>query len=120
MRAGVNRVATVAMVTAWRWAQWRRKDATIPWVLRKQDPARMETVLYVTLEVLRSVGLLAQPFMPRAAETQVPLLDGNDQVAGHLCAMTFTPQGPVVGPDFSSGFELGHTGDWSDRWGAGQ
>ena len=35
-----------------------------PWVLRKQDPARMGTVLYVTAEVLRAIGILAQPFVP--------------------------------------------------------
>ena len=36
-------------------------------MLRKQDPARMATVLYVTAEVLRAVGILAQPFVPDAA-----------------------------------------------------
>ena len=35
-----------------------------PWVLRKQDPARMGTVLYVTAELLRTVGILVQPFVP--------------------------------------------------------
>ncbi|GAA1877069.1 methionine--tRNA ligase [Paeniglutamicibacter psychrophenolicus] len=38
-----------------------------PWVLRKTDLARMETVLYVTLEVVRRVALLIQPVMPGAA-----------------------------------------------------
>jgi len=35
-----------------------------PWVLRKTDPERMATVLYVTAEVLRIVALLVQPIMP--------------------------------------------------------
>ncbi len=35
-----------------------------PWVLRKTDPARMATVLYVTIEVVRIVGLLVQPSCP--------------------------------------------------------
>jgi methionyl-tRNA synthetase len=39
-----------------------------PWALRKTDPARMGTVLYVTAEVLRQVALLAAPFTPVAAE----------------------------------------------------
>jgi methionyl-tRNA synthetase len=43
-----------------------------PWVLRKTDPARMATVLYVTAEVLRQVAILAQPAIPAAA---VRLLD---------------------------------------------
>jgi methionyl-tRNA synthetase len=45
-----------------------------PWVLRKTDPARMETVLYVTAEVLRAVGILAQPFVPTAAAKLLDLL----------------------------------------------
>ncbi|MGC0362754.1 methionyl-tRNA synthetase [Rhodococcus sp. 27YEA15] len=49
-----------------------------PWVLRKTDPARMATVLYVTLEVVRIVGLLVQPVMPAAAAKILDLL-GQDE-----------------------------------------
>ena len=45
-----------------------------PWVLRKSDPARMNTVLYVTAEVLLAVGILAQPFVPTAAAKLLDLL----------------------------------------------
>jgi methionyl-tRNA synthetase len=45
-----------------------------PWALRKTDPARMAGVLYVTAEVLRAVGILAQPFMPKAAAELLDLL----------------------------------------------
>jgi methionyl-tRNA synthetase len=45
-----------------------------PWILRKQDPARMATVLYVTAEVLREVGIMAQPFVPQAAAQLLDLL----------------------------------------------
>src|SRR6187431_543800 len=38
-----------------------------PWALAKTDPARQGTVLYVTAEVLRQVGILCQPFMPASA-----------------------------------------------------
>jgi methionyl-tRNA synthetase len=38
-----------------------------PWALKKTDPARMATVLYVTAEILRIVGLLIQPYVPAAA-----------------------------------------------------
>ncbi|MEO1199784.1 MAG: methionine--tRNA ligase [Pseudomonadota bacterium] len=37
-----------------------------PWALRKTDPERMRTVLYVTVDVLRQIGLLIQPVMPDA------------------------------------------------------
>ncbi|MCA1365800.1 methionine--tRNA ligase [Bradyrhizobium sp. BRP14] len=38
-----------------------------PWALKKTDPARMATVLYVTAEVVRQVAVLLQPFMPESA-----------------------------------------------------
>ena len=41
-------------------------DEQAPWALRKTDPARMETVLYVLAEVLRHLAILVQPFMPDA------------------------------------------------------
>ena len=37
-----------------------------PWALRKTDPERMGTVLYVTAEALRQIAVLALPVMPEA------------------------------------------------------
>jgi len=55
-------------------AQWevvgeanRYVDAQAPWTLRKTDPARMATVLYVLAETLRHLAILIQPVMPDAA-----------------------------------------------------
>ncbi|MGE0241511.1 MAG: methionine--tRNA ligase, partial [Parvibaculaceae bacterium] len=45
-----------------------------PWALRKTDPERMGTVLYVTAEILRQVGILAQPYMPVSAGKLLDLL----------------------------------------------
>ncbi|WP_136088645.1 methionine--tRNA ligase [Auritidibacter ignavus] len=45
-----------------------------PWVLRKADPERMKTVLWVTLEVVRQVALLIQPVMPDSATQLLTLL----------------------------------------------
>jgi methionyl-tRNA synthetase len=45
-----------------------------PWVLRKSDPARMATVLYVTLEALRQFAILVQPATPDAAGKLLDLL----------------------------------------------
>ncbi len=39
-------------------------DEQAPWALRKTDPARMGTVLYVLVDVIRRVALLLQPVMP--------------------------------------------------------
>jgi methionyl-tRNA synthetase len=46
-----------------------------PWALKKTDPAKMETVLYVTAEVLRMVGVLIQPVMPQAASKLLEVLN---------------------------------------------
>lgn len=35
-----------------------------PWAKRKTDFARMETILYVTVEVVRQIAILAQPAIP--------------------------------------------------------
>jgi methionyl-tRNA synthetase len=45
-----------------------------PWILRKKDPGRMGTVLYVTAEVLRAIGIVAQPYIPTAADKLLDLL----------------------------------------------
>lgn len=42
-------------------------DDMAPWSLKKTDTARMETVLYVILEVLRHVAILYQPVIPASA-----------------------------------------------------
>ncbi|MCX8997660.1 methionine--tRNA ligase [Rhizobiaceae bacterium BDR2-2] len=38
-----------------------------PWALKKTDPVRMGTVLYVTAEVVRQIAILLQPIMPDSA-----------------------------------------------------
>ena len=45
-----------------------------PWALKKTDPARMETVLWVTAEAVRRVGILVQPTMPGSAGRLLDLL----------------------------------------------
>jgi methionyl-tRNA synthetase len=42
----------------------RYVDDQAPWRLKKEDPARMATVLYVLAEVIRSLFILIQPFVP--------------------------------------------------------
>ena len=45
-----------------------------PWTKRKTDPARMATILYVTAEVLRVIGIFVQPFMPAKMDELLDLL----------------------------------------------
>jgi methionyl-tRNA synthetase len=53
-------------------------SAQQPWVLRKTDPERMATVLYVTLEVVRQVTILVQPVMPDSAAKLLDLLGARE------------------------------------------
>jgi len=48
--------------------------AAAPWELRKTDPERMATVLWVTAEIVRQAAILAQPFVPAGAEKLLDLL----------------------------------------------
>ncbi|RLQ87866.1 methionine--tRNA ligase [Notoacmeibacter ruber] len=45
-----------------------------PWALKKNDPDRMESVLWTTAETLRILAILAQPVIPEAAGKLLELL----------------------------------------------
>ena len=42
-------------------------DQQAPWTLKKEDPDRMNTVLYLLAEAIRQLALISQPFVPKAA-----------------------------------------------------
>jgi methionyl-tRNA synthetase len=46
----------------------RYVDEMAPWALARTDPARMRTVLYTLVEVIRHLAILVQPFVPGSAE----------------------------------------------------
>ena len=79
-----------------------------PWILRKQDPARMATVLYVTAEALRAIGIATLPFIPEAAGKLLDLLgiDPPDRVfakvdaAGRLRPGTALPAPSAIFPRY--------------------
>jgi methionyl-tRNA synthetase len=68
-----------------------------PWVLRKTDVERMNTVLYVTLEVLRIVAILAQPVMPTATAALLETLGQPEGEARQFSA---------IGTPLAAGTEL--------------
>ena len=59
-----------------------------PWAHKKTDPARMETILYVTAEVTRQIAILVQAVMP---ESGAKLLD---QLGVSSDARDFAALGP--------------------------
>ena len=74
-------------------------DAQAPWKLKKEDPPRMATVLYVLGETIRQLAVLTQPFMPQASNV---LLDQLSQGADQR---DFAAAGPDAQP-LESGLEL--------------
>ncbi len=48
--------------------------AEAPWAKRKTDFKRMETILYVTAEVVRQVAILSSAVMPQATARLLDLL----------------------------------------------
>lgn len=55
-----------------------------PWKLKKTDPARMETVLYVTIEIVRQVAILLQPVLPQAMTSLLNILGVGEGTARHF------------------------------------
>jgi methionyl-tRNA synthetase len=60
-----------------------------PWAHKKTNPKRMETILYVTAEVLRQIGILVQPVMPGSAAKLL------DQLGLPKDARSFADLGPA-------------------------
>jgi methionyl-tRNA synthetase len=77
-----------------------------PWALKKTDPARMETVLYVTAEVVRMIGILIQPYIPQSAEKLLGVLAipadqrGFDSIGKRLVSGTVLPAPTPIFPRF--------------------
>jgi methionyl-tRNA synthetase len=59
-----------------------------PWAHKKTNPERMATILYVTAEVTRQIGILVQPVMPKSAGRLL------DQLGVSVAARSFATLGP--------------------------
>ncbi|MBI1650559.1 methionine--tRNA ligase [Hyphomicrobium sulfonivorans] len=53
-----------------------------PWAKKKTDPKRMETILYVTAEVVRQIAILALPVTPDAAGKLLDYLAQDHEARG--------------------------------------
>ena len=62
-------------------------DQQAPWALKKNNPERMDTVLYVLAEAIRQLAMISQPFVPVAAEKML------DQVGVNLTKRNFSEFG---------------------------
>ena len=61
-------------------------DDQAPWMLRKIDKKRMETVLYTTADTIRRLGILLQPFIPDGAHKMLDAVavTSNERTFAHL------------------------------------
>ena len=77
-------------------------DEMAPWALRKSDPARMATVLYVVAETIRHLAILAQPVMPGAGAkmlTQLAVAEDARTFAHLSPDHALTPGTPLPKPE---------------------
>jgi len=90
-------------------------DRQAPWALRKSDPERMATVLYVLCETIRHLAILTQPVVPSAAsqmldQLAVPAGDRSFAAlgdAGRLIPGTPLPKPSGVFPRLAEAAEEG-------------
>ncbi|SDR48185.1 methionyl-tRNA synthetase [Rhizobiales bacterium GAS113] len=70
VRAAMDQLALhVALADIWSVVASANRyfAAEEPWVKRKSAPERFATILHVTVETLRAIGIVTQPFIPGAA-----------------------------------------------------
>ena len=70
----------------------RYVDEQAPWALKKSDPPRMATVLYVLAETVRHLAILTQPVMPDAMARML------DQLAVPEDKRSFAALGEALAP----------------------
>lgn len=75
-------------------------DRQAPWALRKTDPARMNTVLFVMAEAVRHLAILMQPFVPTSANKMLDQLGVpvDARTFAHLGASHALKPGPLPAP----------------------
>ncbi len=77
-------------------------DEQAPWTLKKTDPARMRTVLYVMANVIRRITLLAHPFMPTSTAKLLSFLSETGE-GGYALASFDAMLEPGIAIDKPSG-----------------
>ena len=73
-------------------------DLNAPWKLKKDDPARMEVVLYVLAEVIRCLAITMLPVTPDAANKILDQLeiDADQRYLAHVDAGHALKGGTII------------------------
>lgn len=84
-------------------ALWRVMSAangyfadSAPWALKKTDPTRMQTVLWVTANTVRQLAILASPFIPLGAARMLDLLAIPEAARSFADLSQHLPAGTVL------------------------
>jgi len=72
-----------------------------PWSLKKTDPKRMDTVLYLLAETIRHLAILTQPFMPQSCGRLLDFLavPVEDRIFAALESARLKPGTPLPAPE---------------------
>jgi methionyl-tRNA synthetase len=75
-------------------------DVMAPWALKKTDPERMATVLYVLMETIRYATILYQPLIPDSANKILDQLTvpQHERTFAHLDSCPLKPGAPMEPP----------------------
>ena len=79
-----------------------------PWKLRESDPARMRTILHVTLQAVDDAKTLLTPFLPRSSQVVHEMLGGAGDWSGMPRVETVDEDGapsyPVITGSYDTSF----------------
>jgi methionyl-tRNA synthetase len=81
-----------------------------PWKLRESDPARMGTILHVTLQAVDDAKTLLTPFLPRSSQAVYEMLGGGGEWSGQPRIETVGEEGAPSYPVITGSY------DTSERW----
>jgi methionyl-tRNA synthetase len=75
-------------------------DEMAPWKLKKENPERMEAVLYALAEAIRAIAILLQPFCPGAAEKMLDqlMVPKTERGFEHLAPLYALKPGTLLPP----------------------
>uniref|UniRef100_A0A7S2LM79 methionine--tRNA ligase n=1 Tax=Leptocylindrus danicus TaxID=163516 RepID=A0A7S2LM79_9STRA len=94
----INKYADACISLVWDANKY--VDDMAPWALKKTDPERMTTVLYVLMETLRHVAIMYQPLMPASSNAVLDQLTvpAEERTFGHLDTSPIKFGAPISKP----------------------
>jgi methionyl-tRNA synthetase len=73
-------------------------DTEAPWALKKTNPERMKTVLYVLTEMLRRLAIILEPIMPVSCAKLLDQVGASEEMRTFDSIFTRITPGCVMSP----------------------